>query len=96
MTARQGRTRGQAGGSRYLYDSFDSAHARIDAGERVLEERWGALEYRLGRIERSLERLEKRLWLAVYGVVAAVLAHGVQAFVAGLHLSAAAGRAAGM
>ena len=88
--------RARTGGSRFLYDSFDAAHARIDAGERVLEERWGALEYRLGRIEQSLERLEKRLWLAVYGVVAAVMAHGVQALLAGMHLSAAAGRAAGL
>lgn len=62
------------GGSRYLYDSFDSAHARIEANERVAEERWSGLEYRLARIEDMLERLERRLWLAVYGVAAVVLA----------------------
>jgi len=76
--------RQQAGGSRYLYDSFGVAHARIDANERVAEERWQALEYRLGRIEGALERLEKRLWLIVYGVVAVVLAQGAaQLLVAG-------------
>lgn len=69
MTARR-----PVGGSRYLYDSFDAAHARIEANERVAEERWSALEYRLRRIDEMLERLERRLWLAVYGVVAAILA----------------------
>lgn len=67
------------GGSRFLYDSFDAAHARIEANERVAEERWGALEYRLGRIESALERLEKRLWLGVCGVAAFLLAQGAEA-----------------
>ncbi|MHC0053113.1 GTA head formation protein, RCAP_rcc01685 family [Actibacterium sp. D379-3] len=63
-------------GSKFLYAPFEVAHARIDANERVAEERWAALEYRLGRIEASQERVEKRLWLAVYGVVAVILAQG--------------------
>lgn len=67
------------GGSRFLYDSFDLAQARIDAQERVEEERRAGVEFRLGRIETALERLEKRLWLAVYGVAAGVLAHGALA-----------------
>ena len=70
------------GGSRFLYDSFDLAQARIDAQERVEEERRAGLEYRLGRIEGELGRLEKRLWLAVYGVASGVLAHGALAFLA--------------
>ena len=70
------------GGSRVLYDSFDLAQARIEAQERVDEERRAGLEYRLGRIEAALERLEKRLWLAVYGVAAAVLAHAALALMA--------------
>ncbi len=69
MTARR-----LIGGSRFLYDSFDAAQARIDANERVAEERWSALEFRLLRIEGMLERLERRLWLTVYGVLAAMLA----------------------
>lgn len=64
-------------GSRFLYAPFEVAHARIEANERVSDERWAALEYRLGRIESSQERVERRLWLAVYGVVAVILAQGI-------------------
>jgi hypothetical protein len=69
----------EAGGSRYLYDSFDAAQARIDANERVAEERWTGLEYRLGQIEGTLDRLERRIWLGVYGVAAFLLAQGAEA-----------------
>ncbi len=62
--------RGQ--GSRFLYDPFDAAHARIETHERVFEERWIALNRILEQIERGLDRLEKRLWLAVYGVAIAL------------------------
>jgi hypothetical protein len=65
------------GGSRYLYAPFDAANARIDANERVMEERWQALTFRLEGIEAALERLERRLWLAVYGVVAVILTEAV-------------------
>jgi hypothetical protein len=41
------------------------ANARIEANERVLQERWTALTFRLEGIEKALERLERRLWLAV-------------------------------
>ncbi|MCB1406478.1 MAG: hypothetical protein KDK01_09505 [Rhodobacteraceae bacterium] len=67
------------GGSRFLYDSFDLAQARIDAQERIDTERRAGLEYRLSRIEEALERLEKRLWLAVYGVASGVIVHGALA-----------------
>lgn len=67
------------GGSRFLYDSFDAAHARIEANERVAEERWAALEYRLNQIEGTLERLEKRIWIGVYGMAAFLLARGAEA-----------------
>ena len=69
--------RKEAGGSRFLYDPFDAAQVRIDANERVLQERWDALEFRLRGIETALGRLEKRLWLAVFGVVSVILAQGV-------------------
>lgn len=59
-------------GSRYLYEPFDSAHARIETHERVFEERWTALNRVLEQIERGLDRLERRLWLAVYGVAIAM------------------------
>lgn len=61
-------------GSRYVYDSFDAASARIEANERVALERWAALDYRLSQIDSALERLEKRIWLGVYGVAAFLLA----------------------
>jgi hypothetical protein len=65
------------GGSRYLYAPFDAATARIEANERVQDERWQALNFRLEAIEASLERLERRLWLAVFGMVSVVLAQGI-------------------
>ena len=74
--------RTQVGGSRFLYDSFDLAQARIEAQERVDEERRAGLEYRLSRIEATLERVEKRLWLAVYGLAAGVVVHGAMALMA--------------
>lgn len=77
MTARK-----EAVGSRYLYDSFDAAAARIEANERVAEERWTGLEYRLGQIEGSLERLEKRIWVGVYGVAAFLLAQVAETLLA--------------
>ena len=66
-------------GSRYLYDSFDAAAARIEANERVAEERWAALDYRLSQIDAVLERLEKRIWVGVYGVAAFLLAQMAEA-----------------
>lgn len=65
------------GGSRYLYEGFDAASARIEANERVTKLQFEALDQRLGRIELAIERLEKRLWLAVYGVAGVILAQGV-------------------
>ncbi|WFE76037.1 hypothetical protein [Roseinatronobacter sp. S2] len=74
--------RRQIGGSRYLYDSFEAAQARIDAQERVFEARKEALEFRMTRLESAVERLERRLWLAVYAVAAGVLLHGALALLA--------------
>ncbi|MFQ5437825.1 MAG: hypothetical protein ACE5DK_03235 [Paracoccaceae bacterium] len=73
--------RGTRGGSRYLYEPFDAAAARLEAHERVTEERWAGLERRLHAIETMLERLERRLWLAVYGVAGFILTQGVFALV---------------
>ena len=67
------------GGSRFLYDSFEAAQARIDAQEQVFEARKEALEFRIRRLESALERVEKRLWISVYGVAAGVLIHGALA-----------------
>jgi hypothetical protein len=74
--------RPEAGGSRYLYDSFDATAARVEANERVAEERWSALDYRLDQIEGTLERLEKRIWVGVYGIAAYLLAQGAEVIMA--------------
>ncbi|QHQ34550.1 GTA head formation protein, RCAP_rcc01685 family [Algicella marina] len=63
-------TRTRGGGSRFLYEPFDRASARLEAHERVTDERWIALERRLEQIETGLERLERRLWFAVFGCAA--------------------------
>lgn len=70
-----------ATGSRFLFDSFDAAQARIEANERVAEERWSALDWRLSQIDAVLERLEKRIWLGVYGVAAFLLTQGAEALI---------------
>ena len=54
-------TRGVSGGSRFLFDGFDAAQARIEANERVAEERWAALDFRLAQIDAALERFNKVL-----------------------------------
>ncbi len=74
-------TRKEGPGSRFLFDSFDAAHARIEANERVMEERWTGLEFRLGQIDAALERLERRIWLGVYGVAGFLLAQGAEAVI---------------
>lgn len=51
---------------------------RLQAHERLSEVHHRNIEHRLDRIEKAMERLEKRLWLAVYGVVAVILTQGVQ------------------
>jgi hypothetical protein len=70
------------GGSRFLYDSFDAASARIDANERVAQERWAALEFRLAQIDEALERLERRIWVGVYGVACFLLTQMAEVVIA--------------
>lgn len=65
----------RGGGSRFLYEPFDVASARMEVNERIAEERWTQLERRLVQIEVSLDRLEKRIWLAVYGAASMILAN---------------------
>ena len=64
----------RGGGSRFLYEPFDVASARIDVNERIAEERWHQLERRLSHLDGTLERLEKRVWLAVYGAASLIMA----------------------
>jgi len=69
-------------GSRFLYDSFDPATARIEANERVADERWAALDFRLEQIDSVLERLERRIWVGVFGVAAFLLSQMAEAIIA--------------
>ena len=46
----------RGGGSRFLYEPFDAAAARIEVSERIQEERWALLERRLNQIEVALDQ----------------------------------------
>jgi len=70
---------------RYGFEAFDCAPAlRLEAHERVSELQQQAMAERLDKLEAAIERLERRLWLAVYGVVAAVLVQAFQPILAAL------------
>lgn len=69
-------------GSRLLYEGFDATSMRLEANERVAEERWAALDFRLQQIDTVLERLEKRIWVGVYGVAAFLLSQMAEAIIA--------------
>jgi len=57
---------------------------RLEAHERLTEVHFDNLVRRLDRLEELMERLERRLWLTVYGVVAAVLGIGLQSVMAAI------------
>ncbi|MDF1708048.1 MAG: hypothetical protein P1U72_08130 [Paracoccaceae bacterium] len=64
---------------RYGFEAFDCAPAlRLEAHERVSTLHFEGLNRRAEKLEALVEKLEKRLWLAVYGVVAVVLAQAFQ------------------
>jgi hypothetical protein len=67
----------------FCMTAFDAAAAKIEANERVAQERWAALEFRLGQIDAALERLEKRIWVGVYGVACFLLAQMAEAVMQG-------------
>ncbi|MDU8911074.1 hypothetical protein [Aestuariicoccus sp. MJ-SS9] len=61
------------------YEAFACAPGlKLDAHERLSALQFDALANRLDRLEMMLERQERRLWVAVYGVVAVVLAQAFQ------------------
>lgn len=53
---------------------------QLAAHEKVNQVHRDMLNRRLDRLEEMMERLEKRLWLAVYGVAAVILAQAFQSF----------------
>ena len=67
---------------RYYEPLAFAPELRLEAHERVTQVHFDNLTARLRRLETLLETLERRLWLAVYGVVAVVLAEAVQSYVA--------------
>ncbi|MEO1549382.1 MAG: hypothetical protein AAFR93_03000 [Pseudomonadota bacterium] len=75
----------RGGGSRYLYEPFDTANVRIDANEKVLEAKWEALEQRLKMIEQVLDRVERRIWLAVTGLTGFLMIDMVYGFLTQAH-----------
>lgn len=61
------------------YKPFDCAPGlRLEAHERVCQIHHDNITKRLDQIEEMIERLERRLWLAVYGVAAVILAQAFQ------------------
>ncbi len=68
---------------RYGVESFDCAPGlRLDANERMTKMQFDSVASQIARLEQTIERLERRLWLAVYGVVAAILAQAFQPLIA--------------
>ena len=68
-----------------LFERFACAPGlKLEAHERIMEVHLDNISARLDRLEELMERLEKRLWLTVYGVVAAVLASGIQSIMAAI------------
>lgn len=68
---------------RQRFEAFDCAPGlRLAAHERVSAVQHEHVCRQLDRLEEMMERLERRLWLAVYGVVAVILAQAVQSLVA--------------
>ena len=68
---------------RVKFEPFDCAPGlRLAAHERVSAIQHENLCRQLDRLEEMMERLERRLWLAVYGVVAVILAQAAQSLVA--------------
>ena len=65
-------------GSRFVKDGIGWHDQRFEAQERIMALQFGTVERRLESIERLIEGLERRLWMAVYGVVAVILTQAVQ------------------
>ena len=64
-------------------DTFACAPGmRIEAHERVSDLQFRQMAAQLSRMEQVIERLERRLWLAVYGVAAVILAQAAQSIMA--------------
>ena len=75
------RRRSAGSGSRYLYEPFEFATVhRIEAHEKIVETQVEAMERHFERLEAAVDRLERRMWMALYGVVAVILAELARAY----------------
>lgn len=67
------------------YEGFDCAPGlKLAAHERLSAVLMDGLKDRLARLEAEHARLEKRVWLAVYGVAAAIIAAAFQSILTAL------------
>ena len=65
------------------YEPFDCAPGlRLAAHERLSQVHQENLNRRLDRLDELMERLERRLWIAVWGVAAMIIAQAVQSILA--------------
>lgn len=66
----------------FMQDRFLCAPGlRIEAQEQLVAMQFSQMNQQLQRIEEAMERLERRLWVTVYGVVAAMLAQMAQSLI---------------
>lgn len=64
---------------RHPFEPFACAPGmKLQAQERVNELHYAQLREQIGKLEEMLERVERRMWLAVYGVAAAILSQAAQ------------------
>ena len=65
------------------HEHHQCAHQlQLEAHERLTDMQFENIKARLDHLEELIQRLEKRLWLAVYGVAAVILAQAFQSFMA--------------
>ena len=66
-------------GQRYGFEAFECAPAlRLQAHEKVAALQFAHLNGRLDKIEEMMARLEKQVWLALFGMIAAILTQTLQ------------------
>ena len=66
-----------------IFEKFECAPGlRLRAQEQLSQLHYDTINRRRERLEQMIERLERRLWLAVYGVAAAIVGQAFQSFLA--------------
>lgn len=71
------------GSNRFRFEKFDCGPGlRLAAAERISALQFKQFDDRMARIEELMERLDRRLWLAVFGVVAVFLTDAARNLIA--------------